>query len=434
MKFLSLSVWLGLLCAGLSSAAPASPLAVNEISVTDALIARSALEKREVFYSCNNQHFSTYLSQAIPDARKIINNAVEHLNLALSLYNEDGSGRLKTTKDDRKKRTFDEHNAWATYSQFIAKLKWPDDDENGLAKSKAGIEKIKGTRDLAKALVKQYDNYLAGRSVPWTRGGIPYIRIYCDDGDFLSERDSQGRTYTEATGYQDWFYDESTDTRFVMVSRSEGPEMNRKEVWVPRAGVCALQPGAGQTRFGGVTVLEGAKAYVSYPIFGLVEEAMTFCPMNFDSWTTVEDDRTARGIHWRDMHVEIGEDLSDAQSTAVETLLARPEISATVSHSKGIKWLSNFLVSTFIHESTHAQAFVGGTNTLIDIKCAKTGFVTTVPGCMASAAKGEDALDGDGNPQGHKDAEAFAIYAMAMYNNAVHWYKYRPYRRNTYQN
>jgi hypothetical protein len=27
---------------------------------------------------------------------------------------------------------------------------------------------------------------------------------------------------------------------------------------------------------------------------------------------------------------------------------------------------------------------------------------------MASAAKGEDALDGDGNPQGHKDAEAFA--------------------------
>jgi hypothetical protein len=118
---------------------------------------------------------------------------MEHLNLALSLYDEDRSGRLKTTKDDRTKRTFDEHNVCPTYSQFIAKLKWPDDHENGLAKSKAGIEKIKGTRDLAKAQVKQYDNYLAGRSVPWTRGGIPYIRIYCDDGDFLSEGDSQGR-------------------------------------------------------------------------------------------------------------------------------------------------------------------------------------------------------------------------------------------------
>ncbi|KAL2861824.1 hypothetical protein BJX68DRAFT_260626 [Aspergillus pseudodeflectus] len=331
---------------------------------------------------------------------------MEHLNLALSLYDEDGLGRLKTTKDVRTKGTFDEHNAWATYSQFIAKLKWPDDDENGLAKSKAGIEKIKGTRDLAKALV--YDNYLAGRSVPWTRGGIPYIRIYCDDGNFLSESDSHQRS---ATGYQDWFYDEKTETRFVMVSRSEGLETNRKEVWVPRAG-----------------------AYVSHPIFGLVEEAMTFCLVNFDSWTTVEDERTARGIHWRNMHVEVGEELSDAQSTAVETLLARPDISATVSHSKGMKWLSTFLVSTFIHESTHAQAFVGGTNALIDITCAKTGFVTIVPGCMASAAKGEDALDGDGNPQAHKDAEAFAIYAMAMYNNAVHWYKYRSYRRNTYKN
>jgi hypothetical protein len=160
------------------------------------------------------------------------------------------------------------------------------------------------------------------------------------------------------------FYDEKTETRSFMVSRSESPEMNRKEVWVPRAGVCALQPGAGQTRFGGVTVLEGAKAYGSHPIFGLVEEAVTFCPVNFDTWTTVEDGRAARGIYGRDMHVEAGEDLSDAQSTAVDTLLARPEISATVSHSKGMKWLSNFLVSTFIHESAHAQAFVGGTNTL----------------------------------------------------------------------
>jgi hypothetical protein len=124
---------------------------------------------------------------------------VDHLELALSLYDEDGSGRLKRTKDEISKRTFDEHNAWATYSQFISTLKWPTDTENGLDKSKKGLGKIKGSRDLAKSLVKQYDNYIAGRSVPWTRGGIPYIRIYCNEEDYLSVRDSNGLTYTECS-------------------------------------------------------------------------------------------------------------------------------------------------------------------------------------------------------------------------------------------
>ena len=126
-----------------------------------------------------------------------ISNAVDHLELAISLYDEDGSGRLKRTKDEKSKRTFDEHNAWATYSQFISNLRWPSDTEDGLAKSKAGLKKIKGTRDFAKSLVKQYDNYIAGRSVPWTRGGIPYIRIYCNENDYLFVRDSNGLTYTE---------------------------------------------------------------------------------------------------------------------------------------------------------------------------------------------------------------------------------------------
>jgi hypothetical protein len=126
-----------------------------------------------------------------------ISNAVDHLELAISLYDEDSSGRLNRTKDEKSKRSFDEHNAWATYSQFIATLKWPAGTEDGLAKSKAGPNKIKGTRDFAKSLVRQYDNYIAGRSVPWARGGIPYIRIYCNEDDYLSVRDSNGLTYTE---------------------------------------------------------------------------------------------------------------------------------------------------------------------------------------------------------------------------------------------
>jgi hypothetical protein len=128
-----------------------------------------------------------------------ISNAVDHLELAISLYDEDGSGRLKRTKDEKPKRTFDEHNAWATYSQFVATLKWSTETEDGLAKSKVGLEKIKGTRDFAKSLVKQYDNYIAGRSVPWTRGGIPYIRMHCNEDDYLSVRDSNGLTYMEGS-------------------------------------------------------------------------------------------------------------------------------------------------------------------------------------------------------------------------------------------
>lgn len=122
---------------------------------------------------------------------------MDHLELALSLYNEDGSGRLKESKDNKSKRTFDEHNAFATYSQFISELRWTGDD--AAAKNKAGLDKIKVTRDLAKSLVKQYDSYIAGQNVPWLRGGIPYARIYCNEEDYLSDRDSQGRTYAEGS-------------------------------------------------------------------------------------------------------------------------------------------------------------------------------------------------------------------------------------------
>jgi hypothetical protein len=34
------------------------------------------------------------------------------------------------------------------------------------------------------------------------------------------------------------------------------------------------------------------------------------------------------------------------------------------------------------------------------------------PGCLFAIAKGTQGMDANGNPQGHKDAEAFAMYAM----------------------
>lgn len=145
---------------------------------------------------------------------------------------------------------------------------------------------------------------------------------------------------------------------------TEGFEMNRKEVWVPRKDVCPLRRGPTQYRFGLVPAREGIKAYVSHPRMELVEETMTFCPAEFERWISFDDDRTARGIHYRDLHVKIGEDPSARQIQAIDTLLASPDINAAVGFSRGMMWLGNFLTTTMIHESTHSHAFVGGQNTL----------------------------------------------------------------------
>lgn len=149
-----------------------------------------------------------------------------------------------------------------------------------------------------------------------------------------------------------------------MLLQSEGIEMNRKEVWVSRKDVCPLRRGPRQYRFGLVPAREGIKAYVSYPRRGLVEETMTFCPAEFERWIAFNDDRTAQGIHYRDLHVKIGEDPSARQIQAIDTLLASPDINAVEGFSRGMMWLGNFLTTTMIHESTHSHAFVGGQNTL----------------------------------------------------------------------
>jgi hypothetical protein len=149
-----------------------------------------------------------------------------------------------------------------------------------------------------------------------------------------------------------------------MLLQTEGNEMARKEVWIPRRDVCPLERGTTQTRFGQVPARQGIKAYVSYPRDGLVEETMTFCPAEFDRWISFDDDRIAHGIHYRDLHVKIGGSPSEQQEGAISTLLGSSDINAATGWSRGMMWLGNFLTATMIHESTHSQAFAGGQNTL----------------------------------------------------------------------
>jgi hypothetical protein len=58
----------------------------------------------------------------------------------------------------------------------------------------------------------------------------------------------------------------------------------------------------------------------------------------------------------------------------------------------------------------------------VDVPCTSTGKASTGTrtgitlsiGCHSKVVKGTNGKDAQGNPQGHRDAEAFAMYAMGM--------------------
>ncbi|KFY38199.1 hypothetical protein V494_04456 [Pseudogymnoascus sp. VKM F-4513 (FW-928)] len=415
MRLFSLCV---LLCwfVGISSAAP-SGFNFEETSFNDTLDGRS-LKEREVFFTCGDPNFSPLLAEAIQDAERIMQNMIDHLELAISLYDEDASGELKADKRTRTQRTFDEHNAIMTYSMVISKIYFGPG--NGLNES--GLEKLKGTRDLAKTMHSQYSAFIAGQPVRWVRGGFPYLTIYCDDAEVYSERNSRGLTYTEATGNASTKV--SNGKTLYWINQRRGVE-NGGEAWLLRDAVCALQPGTGQTRFGIVPANPNISAYVYPPDKTVIEETMVFCPTKFDEWTTIEASRIASGLHHRNLHVDIGSHPTDAQNAAALRLLAEPDFTTNVP-PRSFRWLSDPLVATFIHESAHGFAFTGTGNTLIDVLCKKgtpDEQTTTSPSCLAQVAR---------DLEGHRDAEAFAMYAMATWANAVFWARFKPLGRDTY--
>lgn len=67
---------------------------------------------------------------------------VEHLDLAINLYRDDDSGELKDEKRTKSLRNFDEHNAFASYTQMVSKIYW----HPGHKDNKAGLARLKYTR------------------------------------------------------------------------------------------------------------------------------------------------------------------------------------------------------------------------------------------------------------------------------------------------
>lgn len=140
--------------------------------------------------------------------------------------------------------------------------------------------------------------------------------------------------------------------------------------WVPRLAVCALQRGEGQTRFGGVPVSTGIKAHFFPADSDILEESITFCPLHFDKWKEIESSRTASGLHWRNLHVGIGESPTKSQLRLTNSLMALDDFKLVENQIRATKWLGDFLVSTLIHESTHASAFVDKYKTLSEYDSA----------------------------------------------------------------
>ncbi|KAM6517575.1 hypothetical protein FSOLCH5_008539 [Fusarium solani] len=348
-----------------------------------------SLDKRQIFSRCGNSAISPLLAQTIQDAKDIMSNMVDHLDLAIGLYRNDGSGELRPDKLTSSQRTFDEHNAFASYRAFISTHYTGANAPGNLE----GFETLRGTRKLAQTITDQLEKYLNGEPVRWIRGGFPYINLYCNDNKVLS------RTNSNATGNDDTVITESGDYLYWVLQKSA--TLDGKESWVQRKLVCDVDPddpdydsdedpdsdsdddtddeedselddspddgpdngpvAKTKTRFG-VPVGDGLNAYTYKALYDTVEEIMVLCPSYHAQWLQVDYERSVASMHYRNLHVDVGQEPSDVQKQAAHDLLAKPDFHG--EEKRGIKCLGDFLVQVFIHESTHAEAFTGGGNTL----------------------------------------------------------------------
>ena len=81
----------------------------------------------------------------------------------------------------------------------------------------------------------------------------------------------------------------------------------------------------------------------------------------FARWQSVESSRTAAGLHYRDLHIPIGGSPTAEQQAATTDLLHPPDFT---TDPRSTLWLSDFLASTLIPESTYGEAFTGIRNNL----------------------------------------------------------------------
>ncbi|KAK4060788.1 uncharacterized protein Triagg1_10631 [Trichoderma aggressivum f. europaeum] len=322
--------------------------------------------KQDAFQNCQNGRIVPYVEQAFEDAELILGNAFEMMDLLIPLFSGDGTGLLRPEKATKQGRTFDEDNVFSTYSFLIRRLYFPDNPE-------------------------------------WNRGNMDAML--------------HTRNYPQSTNPYNGIY---------FVSRAVGSHSARTGyIWVGVTEICEESRGQTHRNIGSLVIpTSDMYAYVENPSPENLDETLTLCPARSDQWITAESNSVMDGLEFRRLHVPTDSQPNEYQKAALDKLIYQ---------KSDIGWLGQFLVTTLIHELSHTEAFTPTGVQQQDIECLASGEPVITSGsieCLYSVAKGTDGLNPDTNtPQGHLDAEALTLFAMALWANSATWWKSYEARR-----
>ncbi|KAL6867179.1 hypothetical protein J3F83DRAFT_740306 [Trichoderma novae-zelandiae] len=374
--------------------------------------------KQDVIMGCTNSKFLDLIEDGFVVAESITANTLEHLDLLFSLFEPDESGRLRPEKMEKSQRTFDEDNVFSAYNFFIRRLYDPDKPEL----HKDAFQAMRETRALATTMHEAISKWNAGESRP----GFPNLQVYCDEDEYLKEKMPDGTTFVEGRPYRK---NPDSHGQYTLARKaSDSGDMPGTFQWFRVYVVCAQRPGQTHRTFEGDLRVPTDQTWLAYVDSGggnRFDPVMTFCPMAFPSWEAREVKRLTDGLDIQRLNVPIGGTPTEYQKAALEKL---------IDERSDLSWLGEGFVATLLHELSHAAAFTPPGRTLLDIECVKGPEEASTAGssdCLAMVAKGEDGLDDDGLPQGHKDAEAFAIFNMAMWVNSATWWRAYEARRRS---
>ncbi|ODA80568.1 hypothetical protein RJ55_03527 [Drechmeria coniospora] len=364
----------------------------NDSSAHEEVPRTRSLQRRDVIIHAapgDSELLKGYLHDAIRDSEDVMSNMISHLELIIDMFNEHGD--LKQDKRTEESRTWDENNAYLTFQWYIARFD-----------SGSPLDVI-GLRSLTIVLETEFN--AAWNNEP---GSFPPMDIVLSEKTVFSDRDPWGRNYQQAS--------QSSAPGYFLFRR----DMARNDgVWIYHDALCASldAPNWGIPRY------ENLMAYVVGSIHDAerpLRETMVFCDNHVLDWAAADSrgdasDRTS----YRDLHVPIGGAMASRTSESALRLMS------TIDPNKQANYLGDFFLTTFIREAAMAQAFCGIGNTLGIQSC---DFGTTKNlACLQMLSGGIVRHDKEHLVRfresmdfpSARDAHAFAMYAMAVYANAM---------------
>ncbi|EHK21629.1 uncharacterized protein TRIVIDRAFT_222871 [Trichoderma virens Gv29-8] len=361
---------------------------------------------------------------------KMLGNAFEMMDLLIPLFSGDGSGLLRPEKATKQGRTFDEDNVFSTYSFLIRRLYLP----NNPHWNRGNMDAMLHTPMLftMKYTIQQY---LLGAHI----ADHPKLQMYCNEAEYMSEYNDRGTRYIDdypqaanrkLPKIRKWRYTNRLNAKayqgIYFVSRAVGSHSTRTgHIWVGVTDICEEYRGQTHRNIGSLVIpTSDIYAYVENPSRENLDETLTFCPSRSDQWITAESNSVMDGLEFRRLHVPTNSQPNEYQKAALDKLIYQ---------KSDIGWLGQFLVTTLIHELSHAEAFTPKGIQQKDIECLASGEPVITSGsieCLYNVAKGTDGLDPDTHtPQGHLDAEALTLFAMSLWVNSATWWKSYEARR-----